>query len=440
MKNVGFEYIAGYREEVKELVNLSKILKKRDELFNGGYRFPRGLLLIGDAGVGKSFMAESLIAESNINCIRIDVDMAEDECSHYLDEKFNEAVNNAPSILFIDELDKMCGENVFMGTGSEVDKTRKFIKAINDHQSNDVMIIATANDGDMLADSLVRSGRFDRIINIPLPSFEDRKEIIDFYIKDKKIDKKVKVENIAKMTGSFSGADIECLINEAGINATIEERDSITIKDIEKAINRIVFHSCEKDNVLDKFNKEIVAIHEVGHLIAGLILDKDNISGVSIIPQGSSKGHTKINSISINTCREQDIINKVVISLAGRAAEKVYMPEEQFLGSEFDIEKAYVIVKHLLCDSCFYGFEYHASQCGHGEYMSEQRIERIEKKTDELVREYMIEAENIIRMNKELADKYIAEVKRKLSLTREEIMKIYNKHNKDNCDKTVSTK
>ena len=105
MKNVGFEYIAGYKEEVKELINLSKILKNRDELFSNGCRFPRGLLLIGDAGVGKSFMAESLIAESSINCIRINVDMAEVDFSHYLEEKFNEAVNNAPSILFIDELE-----------------------------------------------------------------------------------------------------------------------------------------------------------------------------------------------------------------------------------------------------------------------------------------------------------------------------------------------
>ena len=434
MKKVSFDCIAGYKAEVKELSDLCKLLKNCEEFINKGFRLPRGLLLAGEPGVGKTVMAESLIAESNIRCVKIDIgNVKDDDLADFLDAKFKEATSNTPAIIFIDELDKLCGESRLFGYGADIEMTRKFIKAMNDNQSDSVMVIATANYNDMLGESLMRSGRFDRVINIPTPSYEDRKEIINYYAKDKKFDKKVSFETLAKITGSFTGADIECVINEAGINAAIEDREEIIFKDLEKAVNRIVFQGCEKENSLDKINREIVSIHETGHLIAGLCLDKDGVGGVSIIPQGDTKGHVRVYRDPFNICNKQEILDKIVIALAGRAAERVFKPEEDYIGAEFDLSKAYGMAKSLIQDSAFYGFEYYADSRTRrmGEVvMSEERQKRIEDKTCELVNECLDRAVEIVKNNKELAEKYISELKKKYSLTREEIMRIYNRHNK----------
>lgn len=436
MGKIGFNCIAGYKSEVKELSNLCKLLKKSEEFLGKGFRLPRGLLLAGDPGVGKTIMAESLINESNMNCIRIEIEnVDDDELSKYLDEKFKEASSNAPSIIFIDELDKICGEVNPFGMSYDVDICRKIIKAINDNPNDGVMLLATANDKDMLNSALMRSGRFDKIINIPVPSYEDRKEIIHYYASGKKFDKKVNFDTLAKITGSFTGADIECIINEAGINATIEDREEITYNDLSKAVNGIVFQGCEKDHLLSKENKENVAIHETGHLLAGLLLNKDCVGGVTIISQGEAKGHMKVFRDEYNVCKKQELIDNIVIALAGRAAEKVFKPEEDFLGGESDISKAYFYAKRLVGDSCFYGFEYYANTIQRGNAfgqgpLSQERLVRIEKKSDEIVQECLDRAIELIRNNKELAEIYVSELKKKFSLTREEIMRIYNKYNK----------
>ena len=434
MKKVSFDCIAGYKAEVKELSDLCKLLKNCEEFINKGFRLPRGLLLAGEPGVGKTVMAESLIAESNIRCVKIDIgNVKDDDLADFLDAKFKEATSNTPAIIFIDELDKICGESRFMGYGASIEMTRKFIKAMNDNTSDSVMVIATANYNDMLGESLMRSGRFDRVINIPTPSYEDRKEIINYYAKDKKFDKKVNFETLAKITGSFTGADIECVINEAGINAAIEDRDEIVFKDLEKAVNRIVFQGCEKENSLDKINRDIVSIHETGHLIAGLCLDKDGVGGVSIIPQGDTKGHVRVYRDPFNICNKQEILDKIVIALAGRAAEKVFKPGEDYIGAEFDISKAYSMAKSLVEDSCFYGFDYYVDARSRrmGDIiMSDEKIKKIEDKTVELVNECLNRAIELVEKNKELAEKYMSELKKKYSLTREEIMRIYNRYNK----------
>ena len=435
MNKIGFDNIAGYKAELKELRDLSKVLKNSEDFLNRGFRLPRGLLLSGEPGVGKTIMAESLIADSNLNCVRIEIgNVDDDDLSDYLDEKFKEASANTPSIIFIDELDKICGETFIFGHGAAIETTGKFIKAMNDNQNDGVMVVATANDNDMLGESLMRSGRFDRVINIPLPSYEDRKEIIKYYSSNKRFDKKVDFETLAKITGSFTGADLECVINEAGINATIEDREEISFRDLEKSVNRIVFQGCEKNNSLNKLNRDVVAIHETGHLISELCLDKEGVGGVTIIPQGQSKGHMKIFKDPFNICQKQEVINKIIIALSGRAAEKVFKPEDDFIGSEDDIAKAYACARTLVQDSCFYGFEYYAGMQGRGRLgegaCSEERTIRIENKVCELINDCMNKAIELIESNKDLAEKYVRELKKKYSLTREEILKIYNKHTK----------
>jgi len=424
-----FEKVAGYEPEKTELRDVCKILKNADKLLSAGFRLPRGLLLAGAPGVGKSIMAECLIEESGIHCERISFDdYGENELTEYLDLKFKNAVKNAPSIIFMDELDKFLGEPGDFQVSYDMSATRKILKAINDNMSDGIMLLATVNDTDMLCDALKRSGRFDRILNIRMPSRKDREEIIRFYADDKPFETKIDFAAMAKITGGLSGADLECIINEAGLSAAVHERESIQQDDIDLAVDRFIFQGCKHEAAGEEKVREAVAVHEVGHLIAALILDFDGVGNVSILPQGDSDGHLKIGFDCDGLKTVKSLFDQAVIALAGQAAEEVFFPDKKLIGSASDIAKAQSIVVRLLTKECCAGYEYFMrSPEGpfSSEFVSERRLAKIEDKCTELMNACKEKAVKLITDNNDMAEKFIRKLVKNYALSREEIVRLY---------------
>lgn len=430
-----FDKIAGYASEKKELFDMCKLIKKYDEFTGRGFRLPRGILFCGKPGVGKTVLAETLIEEAGLYCEKIDFNAVDDDnMSEYLDNKFKIAIQNAPSIVFMDELDKYVGEPG-MGFRStyNMDATRKILKAINDNACNDVMLIATVNNADFLCNALTRSGRFDKTITVPLPDLEDRKAIIELYFSGKSIDKKVNLNTLAKITEGFSGADIECFVNEAGLCSVLAERDYISQEDVDDAINKIVFKSSKKLKPLDQQSKDIVAIHEAGHLVAGLILNEDGVGGASILPQGMAGGHVKIASCNNSVQKKSEILNSITVLLAGKAAEKHFVNDDEYLGATNDVERAYEMVKDLVTSGCGYGLEYFFKGpdnpfiCA---ALSEGKLQKIETKCNDVLAECMQRATDLIESNVDLINTYVVALKRNYTLTRDGIMRIYKRESK----------
>lgn len=431
-----FDRIAGYADEKKELMNVCKIFKNHDDFFKKGLRLPRGILLAGKPGVGKTILAEAMIEEAGVHVERIDFDCAApDKIGDYLDQKFKKAIENAPSIVFMDELDKFVGQTPeAFSEDYDMHATRQIIKAINDNVCDEIMILATINYKDMLCAALRRSGRFDRTINVPLPNYEDRKAIIEYYAKNKPFEKSVNFKTLARITGGFTGADLECVINDAGVNSVVNDREFITQADLDCAVNRLVFKSSVKEEPALKAEKDVIAVHEAGHLVAGLVLDEDSVGSATILPQGESGGHVKFCEFDQRLKSKNAYLNDVVIALAGRAAEKLRFPGVEYMGAANDIIKANDVVTDLLTIGCCYGLEYYVKP-KMGVFpdmpLSEEKLHKIEIKQYEIIADCMQRAEKIIEANADLLDKFVEKLKRNYTLSREEILKTYKNVLKD---------
>lgn len=428
---INFDHIAGYKKEIESLKEIKTLFQRYSELNGMGIRLPHGLLLGGEPGVGKTIMAEAIISETDAYCVRINAgEPDEDELTDYINEKFDEAKNHAPAIVFMDELDKLVGEPDGFRCTYNMKNSRKVLQAMNNHKEDGILVIATINEMDMLCEALKRSGRFDRILMIDLPTQEDRKEIIHYYLSGKPLDKTVDLDMLVKMTSGMSGADIECLINEAGIHAVLNKRKTITQKDLDHSIEQKVFRGYEREQVLSEGQKKVIATHEVGHLLLGLMLRPDNVSGVSILPQGESAGHCSIAPICQVIPSLTDIKNKIKIDLAGRACEHVFFPNEVFLGSSSDIEHAIAFADKAIKEEGAFGLEFCCQPEGAFPpvTISEDKMRQIEQKRNELLKDCYREAEKCISDNKALAQVFIKILCSRLSLTRTEILKTYERY------------
>ena len=244
-------------------------------------------------------------------------------------------------------------------------------------------------------------------MNIPLPDLNDRREIIAHYANGKKFDANVDFETLAKITAKLSGADIECIINDAGLNAILADRMEINQADIDDAVNRLMFQA-SKSSCPDENDSRLVAAHEAGHLVAGLILKKDEVGNASIIPQGDNSGHVKIGSQKSKIKTKSQYIDDIVISLAGKAAERIFFPDEEFNSTGGDYSSAYFYVRDMFFSGLF-GFDLYVSQFreSSGKDISEERLRLIEKKRAEVLGDCLHTAEELLRSNIDLVNKYI---------------------------------
>ncbi len=413
--------IAGYEKEVAQLEQLRDLLSNSEEYAKCGVHIPKGILLYGVPGVGKTVMAKS-IADENTNLVELRAaDCTRSNSEKYIHEVFSKAKGLKPCLLLIDELDKIAGSHADFYIEMNDKAMKILLQELDSLKSeNGVLVVATCNDLNQLNPALTRSGRFDRIFAIGLPSLEDRKKILNLYYNKISIEKDLDVDYIARITSGYSGAQLECLVNESALLAFERKQNKIDFDCFQTVMNRITFQGIEgtiKDN-----EKHLIAVHEAGHAVIALYLKPDKLLMASIIPQGQSKGHTRVIYEDELSCSKDDVsLNDVAIALGGRVAEEIEFGDIS-CGCSNDIRKSTSILDYLITQVGKFGYEYLASNTLRGGLMSSEQTAKIIEKRTELLNKTHEKVKNIILEHKDVFDKIVSDLEAKHLLSREELL------------------
>ena len=421
--------IIGYETEKNQINHIRNMMINADEYHSKGIRIPRGLLLCGEPGVGKTVLAKSL-AYKGVCFIEFGEALTnEDSLISELINAFEMAKENAPSVLLIDELDKLAGSN---GGASSMLNASLNITLLRELDSladeENVLVVGTCNDTECLGDALMRPGRFDRVINIPSPDEKTRLEIIRYYFDKMDISKSVDYNYLAKISTGFSGAGLECLANEAGIIAIEKENPEITTQDVQDILARMAFSANSYENNMSDEDKKLVAVHEAGHCIVTMLLRPDDMMGVTIRPQGNSSGHSSAavpeDRIITQTLAEIQIAE----AIGGHVAERVVCGEYA-LGAKDDLYCAIGNLRYLISACGIYGYKYIGrvdprSKTG----TSDSILAEIESLTEEIMNRIDSRVESLITENRALFDVIVDELIKKQTLTREDLEQLLANH------------
>jgi len=357
-KRYTFSDVAGLTEAKQDLIEVVEFLKTPYKFKKLGARIPKGLLLIGVPGTGKTLLAKAVAGEAGVPFFSVAgsefSEMFAGVGSYRVRELFNKAKNNAPCIIFIDEIDSIAKQRQNGGTGVSEDREQTLNQLLVEMdgftENQNVIVIAATNRADVLDKAILRPGRFDRHVNVDIPTLQERKDILKVHAKNKPFEEMVDLEVIAKKSSGLVGADLENILNEAAIIAARENRDKITSKNLEDALDRVFAGPERKSKVMSSKEREIVAYHEAGHaLVAHMLPNTQPIHKISIIPRGSSAlGFTmQLPQEDKFLWSYEDFINEIKILMGGRAAEKIIFSEITS-GASNDIEKATKIAKNMI--------------------------------------------------------------------------------------------
>lgn len=356
---ITFQDVAGVDEAKEELKEVVEFLKKPDSFSRLGAHLPKGILLVGPPGTGKTLLARAVAGEAGVPFFSISgsefVEMFVGVGAARVRDLFAEAQKNAPCIIFIDELDALGrarGLNPMAGGHDEKEQTlNQLLVEMDGFDSRQkVVLLSATNRPEILDQALLRAGRFDRHILVDRPDKLGRVQILKVHFRDKKIDDAIKVEDIAAMTPGFTGADLANLVNEAVILATRRSAESVCDEDFTQAVERIVAGSEKKNRILNVKERNIVAHHEMGHALVAMALPgTDPVQKISIIPRGvGALGYTlQRPSEDRYLISKQELENKLVVLLGGRAAE-IIMFNELYTGAADDLNKATEIARSMI--------------------------------------------------------------------------------------------
>ncbi|MGL4345615.1 MAG: AAA family ATPase [Cellulosilyticaceae bacterium] len=346
--------IAGHEEAKADLKNKVVSLLDKERYGRVGAKLPKGVLLVGPPGTGKTVMAEALAGEIGVpffSAVGSDfVEMFVGRGARRIRDLFETAREHAPCIVFIDEIDAVGGQRSLMGTDSEREQTLNAL-LVELNQSDNVLIIGATNRDDMLDTALTRAGRFDTKIVLGNPNKEERLQIIQQYVRRKPLSEDVDIRYLQKITLGWSGAAIESMINEAAIICANDMREVITRADFETAHLKILTQGYKSNCKVDQVQREITAWHEAGHALCTKLLTKDEVHQVSIIPTTSGVGGYTLSLAQKEALHtREDLIWKVKIYYGGRAAEEIYSGSSQHVttGAVGDITQATQIIKSMI--------------------------------------------------------------------------------------------
>lgn len=356
---VGFSDVAGIdevKEELKEIVEFLKNPKKFQRL---GGRVPKGVLLYGAPGTGKTLLAKAVAGEAGVPFFSTSgsefVELFVGVGASRIRDLFEKGRRNAPCVLFIDELDAV-GRYRGAGLGSGHDEREQTLNQLlvemdGFDTTEGVIIIAATNRPDILDPALLRPGRFDRRIYVPVPDIKGRLEILKVHAKKIKLSKDVDLSIIAKQTPGFVGSDLENIINEAALLAARRNKNEVTMEELEEATERVVTGPLRKSRIINANEKKVVAYHESGHaLIAKLLPDAEPLHKISIVPRGPALGYTlQLPSEDRYLIKKDELLTKIKVLLGGRAAEKVVFGEIT-TGAKDDLEKATELARKMVCE------------------------------------------------------------------------------------------
>lgn len=352
-KRIRFCDVAGNEEAKESLMDLVDFIKNPEIYCNFGARMPRGVLLYGAPGTGKTLLAKAMAGEADVPFYAVSgsdfVQVYAGLGASRIRELFKKAKDAGKSVIFIDEIDSLgkkrkSGDNP---SGSEEgDRTlNALLTEMSGFDENEgIIVVAATNRIDILDEALLRPGRFDRQVEVSLPDINGRYEILKLHCKNKPISKEVDLKKVATETVYFSGAKLENLMNESAIIAVKEKSNNITMEHINKAYFSVLVGDEKKDrSSINHIDKEITAFHEAGHALIAKLVSKDNrVTKVSIIPSTRGMGGFSLNIPPDKMYQtKKDIISNIMVALGGRAAEEIiYGKEKITTGASSDIEKA----------------------------------------------------------------------------------------------------
>jgi cell division protease FtsH len=352
------EGIDAAKDELEEIVDF---LKQPEKYFGSGARIPRGALLAGKPGTGKTLLARAIAGESNVPFIQCSaanfVEMFVGVGAKRVRDLFEVARENQPCIVFIDEIDAVGKQRSAGGMPSNDEREQTINQLLTEMDGFDnetgIVVVAATNRIDILDDALLRPGRFDRKIQVGLPSVRGRKKILGVHARDKKLADDLNLDSVAKQTTGFSGADLANLLNECAIRAVRDGDGTITTDIMENVYQRIVV-GAKGDTKFSQKKKELVAYHEAGHAIVGAILPNyDTVRKVSIIPRGSAGGVTFFQPSEENAdsamYTKEYLLSQIKVALGGRAAEEIiYGKDRVTTGASGDYAMVYQIVREMV--------------------------------------------------------------------------------------------
>ena len=445
--DVNFDSVAGADEEKAELQEVVDFLKNPEKYTKLGAKIPRGILLVGSPGNGKTLLAKAVAGEAGVPFFSVSgsdfVELYVGVGASRVRDLFEQAKRAKPCIAFIDEIDAV-GRKRGAGMGGGHDEREQTLNQLlvemDGFAENDgVIIIAATNRPDILDKALLRPGRFDRQIVVDYPDIKGREEVLKVHAKNKPLSDDVDLKRIAKITTGYSGADLSNLLNEAAIIAAKNDREEITNSDIENANLKVMMGSEKRSRVLSDEEKKLTAYHEAGHAVVARLVDKtQSVTTVSIIPRGSAGGFTMYQPESDNRMysSRNEMLNKIIVMLGGRVAEAVAL-DDISTGASNDIERATALARDMVQKygmsekigpvayddggEVFLGRDY-----GHTKVYSEKTASEIDDEVKSILTDQYAKTEQLIKENREALDRVALLLLDKETITGDEFEACFN--------------
>ncbi|MEA3357936.1 MAG: ATP-dependent zinc metalloprotease FtsH [Thermodesulfobacteriota bacterium] len=458
---VTFDDVAGIDEAKEELHEIIEFLREPKKFTRLGGRIPKGVLLIGAPGTGKTLLARAIAGEAGVPFLSISgsdfVEMFVGVGASRVRDLFMQGKKNAPCIIFLDEIDAV-GRHRGAGLGGGHDEREQTLNQLlvemDGFESNEgVILISATNRPDVLDPALLRPGRFDRQVVVPVPDVRGREGILKVHTKKTKISDDVDLSVIGRGTPGFTGADLENMVNEAALLAARKDKDNIEMEDLEDAKDKVLMGSERRSMIISDEEKQTTAYHESGHaLVAKLLPNSDPIHKVTIIPRGRALGLTQQLPIDDKHTYTKDyLLDNICILMGGRIAEEIAL-NTQTTGASNDIERATDIARKMICE---YGMSEKLGPLSFGKKeeeiflgreitqhkdYSEETARKIDQEINNLITENYKKTVNLLKDNFTSLNNLAKALLEKETLSGQEIDKIMGKKTKKRQTRTKKTK
>ncbi|KAF0823440.1 ATP-dependent zinc metalloprotease FtsH [Cytobacillus firmus] len=434
-KKVRFKDVAGADEEKQELVEVVEFLKDPRKFAELGARIPKGVLLVGPPGTGKTLLARAAAGEAGVPFFSISgsdfVEMFVGVGASRVRDLFENAKKNAPCIIFIDEIDAV-GRQRGAGLGGGHDEREQTLNQLlvemDGFGANEgIIIIAATNRPDILDPALLRPGRFDRQITVDRPDVKGREAVLKVHARNKPLDDSVNLKSIAMRTPGFSGADLENLLNEAALVAARRNKKKVDMEDIDEATDRVIAGPAKKSRVISQKERNIVAFHEAGHTVIGLVLDEaEMVHKVTIVPRGQAGGYAVMLPKEDRYFQTKpELLDKIVGLLGGRVAEEIVFGEVS-TGAHNDFQRATGIARRMVTE---FGMSdklgpLQFGQSQGGQVFLGRDFHNEQNYSDAIAYEIDLEIQRIIKESYERARKLLTENRDKLNLIANTLLEV----------------